>query len=545
MGIRRLTCTIGHGKNSLTGVLQAYHNECADINKLPQDALSLVLLELRASVQADNPESRGWMRAASVCRHWRHVALATPELWTYNVLKKTELVDIFVRRSATLPMTISSWSPSSHIHSLGFYRGSILTEFIQPHHLRIAHVRFACYLTSMWNLLEPLQTELPNLESLELKSIFTYDACRDRVDCYWTYNPVSAPQQRLLRGVCLFQVFIPWDSFIFAGLRHLDLRGQVRDHNSDRVPSMDSFLDVLERCPQLEYLRIQHSGPTLDPNDPTPLAVGRKVALRNLRNIVLMNETRDITDLLQRLEVPEDTHYTIYLIPSKDFSDVAGMLPSINILNDVIFVHLGWVSDGPPGIDIEFGPFLEWSLMLHASTESNGELVVIFQSMEDPDDHETLCGCSQSQALFEALPQMLTNAALKWLAIMASYAKFTGESWHNVLSCYSKLQKLVVEFPFNDHEANATHLPTMLEAINGSSSPGMLLCPELEKLDLLDSTCGDDFAGTLRTFLQARVDAGLKLKLLRMGRPSTWKGTGEFAWPLVEDLVDSFEKLEN
>lgn len=58
-------------------------------------------------------------------------------------------------------------------------------------------------------------------------------------------------------------------------------------------------------------------------------------------------------------------------------------------------------------------------------------------------------------------------------------------------------------------------------------------------------TLNDDFEGMLRAFLQVRVDAGRGLKVLRMSTPAAWKGTGEFMWPNVRDLLHSFEIEEN
>ena len=125
-----------------------------------------------------------------------------------------------------------------------------------------------------------------------------------------------------------------------------------------------------------------------------------------------------------------------------------------------------------------------------------------------------------------------------------SYAKFTTDSWRNVLSQYPQLKNIGVEFPFNEIEASSTHLPIMLNALNGIEPSHTILCSNLERLDLFDLTCGDNFEGLVRSFLQTRITAGLRLKTLRTCKPNIWEGSGEFKWPDLEGLVDSFERLD-
>lgn len=526
--------------------LQAYYNEWADINKLPAHILSRVFLQLHTLTRVDDSESQQWMCVAGICRHWRRVALSAPDLWTYNVLRKPELVEIFARRSGSLPMTISSWDKYGQYP---FVHSPAMTEFLNAHRHRITHLRFARYLPASWQHATILfNTGLPNLESVEVSSHFM-DEPREDIMCGGMYNPVASPQQKPLYSLFLYGVFTPWESFVFAGLRRLDLRTQVRDHTSVGVPSMDTFLGVLERCPQLEYLRLQHSGPTLDPCDPSPPFVGRKVVLRSLETIILMNEPRDMTYLLKHLTIPINAHHIFYYIPDDNFSHIEGILPVIGILDDITSIHLARASDASDldiEIDVSFKPFEDDSLMLHAFAGAGGQVTAVFQSWQGADvpathSHALLCNCYRSRALFKALPSLFPRAALEELHISASYTKFETEHWRHVLSYYPTLRLLRVQYPPDDDCDDPACFSTLLDAINGSHSPDTLLCPKLEELEMFDMTLGDDFESVLQSFLQERVDAGMKLKVLCMTKPDLWKGSGEFVWPDVEGLVDSFE----
>ena len=336
-------------------VSEQYPNGLAGIRKVPNEILLRVFIELYTVVCASNPESQVWIRVTGVCRHWHQVALAIPELWTCIVLTKPKLMNIFARRSGSLPLTLSSWDPSGHIPS-SLHRVD-LEHFIDTHRQRILHIRLARYLTSMWDNLKPFQTELPNLVSLELRNCFTYGWDRSRIDCYWTYNPVAIEKPKPLRSLLLFQFFIPWDSFIYTGLRRLDLRGQVKDHTWDRAPSMDTFLAVLARCPELEYLRLQHSGPTLNPTDPIPPPLSHKINLPHLKNIVLMNEPGDVSNLLQNLRLPDDARYTIYGIVQKDFNDIETIMPTMGITEHITSAYLCSAFNGPLVLISTLDPF--------------------------------------------------------------------------------------------------------------------------------------------------------------------------------------------
>lgn len=533
--------------------LRAYYNEWTIINTLPDDVLSHIFLRLRTIVCRLDSESRRWMWAAYVCRHWRRVALATPELWTYNVLRIPELVKVFTRRSGSLPMTLSSYDKFGNYP---FICSPDMTELLKSHRHRICHMRFSRHTPYSHDdgPEDILNTELPNLESVKMSSHFRYNTRRD-ISCKWVYDPIIAPQQQPLRSLYLDQVFTPWSSFIFADLRRLDLRAQVRDHTSTEAPSMDTFLNVLGRCPELKYLRLQHSGPTLNPDEPDPPATGRKVILRNLEMIILMNEPRDMTRLLQHLVTPEDTHHILYYSPSPDFSNVGLMKPTLQNLDDVTSIYFGSTNEIRNGIDLDdiiddilvdvnFGPFVRDSLVFHASAESSASrLSAIFQTMDLRDgDHATLCVCNQSKALFEALPMMLPNIALEELLVTSSYAKFTTASWRSVFAHYPTLRTIRVQYPMtlsdDSNDTDMSHfLPILLDAINDFQAPNTLLCPNLEELDLIGMELNDDFEGIIRTFLQVRLDAGRGLKVLRMNSPAVWKGTREFTWPNLGDVL--------
>ena len=530
--------------------LQAVYNDLAEISILPDNILSDIFLHLYVEPSLPPPgvlQTYSLPRVAEVCRHWRRVAFNTPWLWTYIIPRNLELAALLARRSGELPVTISLWDPNGLHRKPSSFDRPQFANFIGTHCNQIAHL-FLAQPSSSWE--KPLRLTLPNLESVEV-------SCRSE----YVFGQFGKPQTfeligaTKIRSMILKQIFMPWKLFSFIHLRHLELYNQVEIDHSHTAPSMETFLDVLESCTRLEYLRLEYSGPTLDPDLPIPPPLERKVVLPHLRRILLRNEPRDMSYLLQHIQARDDVSYILYFFPEEDFSNVGEILPKhIRMFDEEqLKVYIGMVDDTIDecweslDLEVDSQSFNGESFILYIDAEESSRFTAIFETLPSDllrhDSPELLCVCDQFRALFRAIPQVLPTSTIALLEVSSYYSKFTEEDWRLFFTHYPMLQAIVLQYYPLDHDPETSYLPILLDALNGLNPPETMLCPEFEGLDILDLIILDDRSMQhLRTFLQARANAGCGLRELTMNEPQKWKGIGKFEWPKVEDLVESFVK---
>ncbi|KAG9217753.1 hypothetical protein CCMSSC00406_0003558 [Pleurotus cornucopiae] len=83
--------------------LKIRRNTHSEIAVLPSEILAIVFLEMKNSASKNG----SWMNVAEVCRGWRDVALASPQLWCSFDLSDPDRALVLLKRSRPAPLHIS------------------------------------------------------------------------------------------------------------------------------------------------------------------------------------------------------------------------------------------------------------------------------------------------------------------------------------------------------------------------------------------------------------------------------------------------------
>lgn len=265
------------------------HNARVPINCLPTEILENILSSLVASHISPIERSKHVVRAASVCRRWRAVAVGSHALWSHITLNK-RLTRTFIARSASVPIDFTFESNQPYALPMGAHKAL----FTCAERTRTFSARLDRH--TMINVLNKFPADLPILESLTLN-------CTRTVSFPDTELPRGAESilnshTPSLRRLNLVEVTLPWTAPLFRGLTHLDVQLEAQH------PKLGHFLDVLDACPDLELLRLHDAHPVS-----TDEAIPRRVALPRLQTIDLSG--RHAAYILAFLVPPATAHIRI------------------------------------------------------------------------------------------------------------------------------------------------------------------------------------------------------------------------------------------
>lgn len=201
-----------------------------------------------------------------VCKSWRQVAVAAPELWTEITMTKLEVVKVFLGRSGVVPLNVDL-----RLDSEAGTDGELL-EAVVPHTRRFRQLSVIAHqgrgeIESM-----PFTEPAPLLERLAIhhplgsRPVLLFD-----------------DQTPRLRELVMFTNGL-WLQNQFGNLTSLHITlSRVRRTRSDSLP----LFDMLRRCPVLEEMFISWGGwgEQLEPPQlpAVPLHRLRKLLLRSFR----------------------------------------------------------------------------------------------------------------------------------------------------------------------------------------------------------------------------------------------------------------------
>lgn len=226
--LSRRICALKRGRN----------NVAAPIHRLPPEIMTeIFMIASEWGVHFVN-----LLKVTHVCAHWRNLALHTPRLWTTVPLPLRHIAELFLARSQ--PLRVACWlnqlppAPPSPAQ----YDLEPLLPAARLQHLHAALSR----LDDMDYFIHVLTEPAPHLETLSLE-VGREAGWAARV------RPVKgallADTAPKLQTLSLKGVEIPFTSALLTNLVVVKLLSQWSD-----VPSVDTFLDLLERCPHLEVL---------------------------------------------------------------------------------------------------------------------------------------------------------------------------------------------------------------------------------------------------------------------------------------------------
>ena len=474
------------------------------------------------------------LRLSAVCHRWRTVALESQLLWDVVDLSHLQRAQTFLSRASTAAV-------DAYLDN-GFYGqgggdpsrvdGPNLTATLLPHAHHISALYIEVPYNHMQELLESLDScTFSNLINLRLLCPIEKAESRDTIQTI-VYDP---PGVQTVQELDLYKIIIPWYSQAYNNLRDLDLRHQVSNHAN--APSMSLFLSVLERSPDLEYLRLSFAGPMLDPTYTSYPEPQRRLELKNLKSITLYNNPLDIGHLLAHLDFPSTTCLNLHAIlsPSNTICDLfprARHRPSV--FSEISHLHLGYTKTYTECA------WEDLSLHLQATSKESphSRINVDFKWSEDGGNDAWAQGIPQS---FRALPIFFSGLPITHLELTCSYHAFLPSDWHVVLSSFPTLTSITAQPLSPAYYVPSANVEDLLEVLTPSLNPlvepqSQVVCPELRRVKLGSFTMGNAFCGIAMDCVSARKSRDVGLCWVGLGH-FNWTGDGEFVMPVWGECV--------
>jgi F-box-like len=299
--------------------LRSRRNMLAPISHLPPEILSKIF-SYCASESTDHKHPLDWIRVSHVSRHWRAVALTSPNLWGAIVFSRPKWVEEMIKRSKMASLAIKAdltWVTPKILESV---------TIALRHSSRIHELALIASSTTLDKLFDNTPINLPKLYSLSLAV-----PRKERFGIPFGYilpETVLYGDFPYLRRLELTKCNISWDSTLLSGLTHL----KICDIASVARSTTSQVLDALERMAALEVLDLHEALPLPD-EAVLPSPVDRVVTLPRLSHVSISSSVPECANLLRRITIPDTA--TIKLackgtdITDHDFSTIFDILPHL------------------------------------------------------------------------------------------------------------------------------------------------------------------------------------------------------------------------
>ncbi|KAJ7585416.1 hypothetical protein C8J56DRAFT_862002 [Mycena floridula] len=261
---------------------------------LPQSPMDRVPNELWSTIFEFAVERDGTIQDVEPCslplaishvsRRWRKIALATGSLWTNIILtfptspaQQTKAAT-WISRSRTYPLDIyldfrdPDWAwDDEHAHAFRWQDMEIVLRFLLPH---VKRWRRFDLLTDTWSPIftflwySKQVTSAPKLEHLRLSRCNAFFADKNVV-FFPSHLKRPVPlfggiELEALRHVSLVGVHVDWPQSALHNLLSLELKY----HAKEVMPTLQTFVHIINSCPCLETLTILGWGPRFDVGNP-------------------------------------------------------------------------------------------------------------------------------------------------------------------------------------------------------------------------------------------------------------------------------------
>ncbi|GJE90019.1 hypothetical protein PsYK624_061400 [Phanerochaete sordida] len=310
-----------------------------------------------------------WHTVTYICRHWRDVALRTPELWTYIPLDAKNTASYF-ERSGQLPLTV--------LHHVSAKPGQDSAQHLVENMWRVRHLHSPLHIDFVKCATMHGTLDAPILEDAHIT--FTPAIAFPGEATFQVVPLPSWPRLRSFTAIRSPSVLL--EAAIQPALTCLSIE---RPHS--RL-SVEAWVALLRKTPLLESLHLKDA--IKKPQSGAPLALSTpSVPLQSLRSLSL-SESKDYSTnqqeyLLTRLSTPPDTKITYH-----ERSALSA---------DAVFRALASNANGAPNglgsprpvvqaIDISFRQN-EHIIDLFAADDALA-WTSISEPLEDPDDSDTV-----------------------------------------------------------------------------------------------------------------------------------------------------------
>ncbi|KAI0831783.1 hypothetical protein BC628DRAFT_1311209, partial [Trametes gibbosa] len=436
-----------------------------------------------------------------VCRHWRDIALDAPVLWTRIALKHPEGVRTFLDRSKALPLNVSLSTDQLPIVA------TVRSLTAEIHRTRVLKVCIPPSL-ALDVVAKKLMKATPQLEELWIEKLPAPRGVRRPHPSALLDYPVEFDGAPLLRSLSLRGMNLPYLPKGPSALTNISLE--------ELLPSPSVLLDLLERSPSLERLRIHGAFNVQE------IWSARRVELSYLKVLEMHTfPPVGIATFLPSVVLPKETNVSVFasLDLGENFSEimppyVPGHALSMECLKGLKRLQLVWAHH---------------ELTLHAfrgQDEFHSPALQIRASMLDP---------RPGARFFGDWP--IDTSHVETLVLCGSYSRrhpydfaIPRERWANMLQSLPALKTLrMMTLSSKTLDDFATEFVCPQPQV---------ACPRLEALEIYDATPGLAFwEGLLDALRGGRSPkAGGRLSKMEL-----WN-TGPLPKP-VPEIIDMGVKL--
>ncbi|KAG1848719.1 hypothetical protein DFJ58DRAFT_746755 [Suillus subalutaceus] len=254
--------------------LRTRRNSHSPISSIPPELLSTIFVfhvqQTQSRYSPDNPDALLWLIIGRICRHWREIALGTPELWATPFLNSSKATDEMLTRIQNGSVELENWPAISYgLHPNGVD----------------AHGAFGSGLSSLSSC------SAPKLRSLALE-VGNRQTPRIAIPIYF-----PAPNLCDLR---IKHCDLSWASSVLTGLTVLD----IKKISPECLPTLDELISALRRMPALHTLVLEDALPTLSPHTASlPRAPhAMNVQLFHLKHLRLTATMLEVANVLTCIE---------------------------------------------------------------------------------------------------------------------------------------------------------------------------------------------------------------------------------------------------
>ncbi|KAH9172618.1 hypothetical protein EDB89DRAFT_1885848 [Lactarius sanguifluus] len=516
--------------------LKLRRNALTPISSLPTEVIAAIfsfLLPVAPSpftILGERPDHLAWLRVASVCHHWREIALNQPLFWNhvdFTTLTSAGAAGILAR-AKTVPLYLEARVPSLWDDA----RFSAFQKELQARVSHICHLGISAGHFHLRKTLEGLISPAPTLEYLSLFSDGRWDsAISSRIFVPDTLFDGTTPR---LSHLELHKCDISWKSPLLKGLKYL----QIHIPSRDARPSLSDWLDALDEMPQLEMLNLQSASPIAPPGALLSSGIERTITLPSLEHLNISGSAKDCGLALAHLLLPVLTQlYFAATSCSLDGSDVQEVLPyvaphahgpqdiqplqSVLVRNDRTCADmLVWTK---PNIDakshdpIDFLKVMVFARVAFSVTNKDWS----------PETHAEI---------FEAAMTALPMDSLVTLTSQVFTSPLNTQSWLRQAPRWPLLQRVRLATP-----AARGFTEMLLEDSGERNCP---LLPSLTNLVLIDVTLSARRTLRLCDALMKRVEQGVPLETLDLRTCLATSRAIELLSEIVVDVLGPEKSLE-
>ncbi|KAG1906415.1 uncharacterized protein F5891DRAFT_1274335 [Suillus fuscotomentosus] len=277
-----------------TRALRTCRNSLSPISSLPPELLSAIFVHHAQQTQClhepDNPDVLSWLIVGHICRHWRGVALGTPELWATPFLNSSTATDEMLTRSKMAPLNLKI---GRRYRIDAIQKALMHIERLQVVSLLFLHGDTAGHRCIMEFIDKLSSCSAPRLKSLAL------DVGDKQTSRIVIPNSFSAP------NLCKLQIKhcdLSWASSVLTGLTVL----HIKKVSLERLPTLDELVSALRRMPALHTLTLEDALPTLSPHTVSLPHTSHtmNVQLLHLKQLRLTAKILEVANVLTCIESP-------------------------------------------------------------------------------------------------------------------------------------------------------------------------------------------------------------------------------------------------